>query len=246
MTSPIHNAGKKHTVVAGVHDDLLQLIRDAKLRPGDRFETEPRLAEQLGVSRSSIREAFKLLESEGVVTAIQGQGRFVTSVSSLGVDRPMSRFESLSEMLGRLGYEVTTLVLHVSTDIASESEGIALGIERGAPVIRLVRLRLGDGRPMVLNMNTIPHSLLPGDPHYRDWSASLTKSLAQNGHRVSFSSARISAASLPTDVEERYNLGGLGPWLIVRETAIDVAGRRVFVGEDYHTSEISFSVLRHR
>lgn len=233
-------------MVDGVRDDLLKLIHEAKLRPGDRLETEPRLAEQLGVSRSSLREAFKLLENEGVVTAVQGYGRFLTSVSALGVDRPMSRFESLSEMLGRLGFEVTTLVLDVATGIATEGEAVALGIVSGDPVLRLVRLRLGDGRPMVLNMNVIPHSLLPGPPQYRDWSSSLTETLGQNGHRVTFSSARISATLLPAEIEGRYGLQGLGPWLAVRETAIDAGGTRVFIGEDYHTADISFSVLRHR
>lgn len=227
-------------------DRLLAMISDQGLVSGDKLDPEPRLAETLGVSRSTVREAFRLLENDGVVTAIQGHGRFVSAVGALEIDRPMTQYESLTEMLVGLGYEVTTTVLDVSEAAANESESAALRIEVGAPVIRLTRLRFGDGRPMVVNRNTILREALPGPVAYRDWSGSLSSALEAHGHHLVLSSARISAADLPESLESRFGLGGLGPWLLVRETSVSVSGLRVVCAEDYHTKDISFSVLRRR
>jgi GntR family transcriptional repressor for pyruvate dehydrogenase complex len=52
-----------------------RLLTSGRLRPGDRLPPERALAEQLGVSRPSVREALKVLEALGVVETTGGQGR---------------------------------------------------------------------------------------------------------------------------------------------------------------------------
>lgn len=52
-----------------------ELLTSGRLRPGDRLPPERGLAEQLGVSRPSVREALKVLEALGVVETTGGQGR---------------------------------------------------------------------------------------------------------------------------------------------------------------------------
>jgi GntR family transcriptional regulator, transcriptional repressor for pyruvate dehydrogenase complex len=52
-----------------------ELLTTGRLRPGDRLPPERTLAEQLGVSRPSVREALKVLEALGVVETTGGQGR---------------------------------------------------------------------------------------------------------------------------------------------------------------------------
>ncbi len=52
-----------------------ELLTSGRLRPGDRLPPERALAEQLGVSRPSVREALKVLEALGVVETTGGQGR---------------------------------------------------------------------------------------------------------------------------------------------------------------------------
>ncbi len=52
-----------------------ELLTSGLLRPGDRLPPERALAEQLGVSRPSVREALKVLEALGAVETTGGQGR---------------------------------------------------------------------------------------------------------------------------------------------------------------------------
>jgi DNA-binding FadR family transcriptional regulator len=53
-------------------------ILEGRLRPGDRLPSERELAEQMGVSRPSIREAIRVLESGGVIEARRGPGAGLT------------------------------------------------------------------------------------------------------------------------------------------------------------------------
>ena len=57
-----------------------QLIIEGRLRPGDRLAPEPELAAQLGLSRSSLREAVRALNLIGVFNTRQGDGTYVTSL----------------------------------------------------------------------------------------------------------------------------------------------------------------------
>jgi len=63
--------------VARAQDAIRERIEAGELAPGDRLPSERALTEQLGVSRTSLREALKMLESMGMVEARSGRGRFV-------------------------------------------------------------------------------------------------------------------------------------------------------------------------
>ena len=59
---------------------LLQHIRDSGLRAGDRLPPERELAQRLGVSRNSLKQAFVLLEVQGMVDIRQGDGTYLRRV----------------------------------------------------------------------------------------------------------------------------------------------------------------------
>ncbi len=241
------NAAGKASMVERVYDQVQELISELGLKPGDRLNTESELSELFGVSRSTVREALRLLEQEDVVHAIQGQGRFISASVSLRVERPMTKYESITEVLTARGYRVSSAVLDVSIGAADDEEAEALRIEPGAEVIRLLRIRYGDDEPLVVSANTLPRSTLPGPLEYRDWGGSLTAALATHGHHVNASVATISAVELPQEWQQRYKLTGLGPWLLVKEVGMSRRGERVLYAADYHRgSEMSFSVLRQR
>lgn len=56
---------------------VLELIAQLGLRPGDRMPTENELAQQLGTSRTVVREAIKILSALGRVRAQKGRGLYV-------------------------------------------------------------------------------------------------------------------------------------------------------------------------
>ncbi|MGW2103586.1 GntR family transcriptional regulator [Streptomyces olivaceoviridis] len=104
----------KRPMSAQVRDRLVELFRSRGLVPGDQLPSEAEIAELCGVGRSTAREALKLLEQEGMVVAERGRGRFMSPLGALKVERPITRFESISSMLEALGYQAHTVVLSVA------------------------------------------------------------------------------------------------------------------------------------
>ena len=70
---------KKESVVQSVINCLTDGIRNRELQPGDQIPTEPELAASLGVARSSVREAIKILTYLGVLESRRAEGTFVCS-----------------------------------------------------------------------------------------------------------------------------------------------------------------------
>nr|WP_312887060.1 FadR/GntR family transcriptional regulator [Actinocrinis puniceicyclus] len=60
-----------------VAEQILELIAQSQLRPGDRMPTENELAARLGTSRTVVREAVKILSAIGRVRAQKGRGLYV-------------------------------------------------------------------------------------------------------------------------------------------------------------------------
>lgn len=235
------------TTVDKAYESIRKLITGSQWHSGDKIPSEKELSERLDISRSSLREALSRLEQEGVLTAVHGQGRYISNLSSLQVDRPMTKYESITEMIEALGHQVSTAVLEVDEATADAACAAALETEAGAPMIRLLRIRYGDDQPLVVSENYIPRSLLPGPLQYRDWSGSISAMLAAHGSYIESALATIGAANMPSDWAERYGLGGLDPWLLVNEVGLTKSGKPVLYAFDYHHSpEVTFTVLRQR
>ncbi len=232
---------------SSLRESITRMIADDHLGAGDRLPTETWLAAHFGVARSTVREALKRLEEEGLLDAVQGKGRFVSSVAAAIVERPITRYEGVAEMLTKLGYRVTTSVFSVTEVAADEHQAHDLQVDPGTALIRLARLRYGDDEPLVFSIDHVLRDALPGPIAHRDWSTSLTHALESYGHQITSSVARISAVEMPVDIARRHRLVGFGPWLLVTETCLARTGRRVLLAEDYHRGgAIGFNVRRQR
>lgn len=67
-----------------VESQLMSLVKDGMIQPGEKFPSESELVEQLNVSRAVLREAFRILEAKGLVYSIQGRGRYLRPVEEPG------------------------------------------------------------------------------------------------------------------------------------------------------------------
>ncbi|MFJ7954590.1 FadR/GntR family transcriptional regulator [Lysinibacillus sp. NPDC096418] len=84
------NKIKPKKIYEEVLDILLEKIRSGELIPGDRLSSVEKLAEQLKVSRSAIREALSALKAMGLIDIKQGSGTFVKEIPKNHLDFPLS------------------------------------------------------------------------------------------------------------------------------------------------------------
>ncbi len=66
-------------IVSQVHAEIRQAIAGGALRPGDALPTVRQLAQDLGINLNTVARAYRLLESDGLVTSIRGRGSVVRS-----------------------------------------------------------------------------------------------------------------------------------------------------------------------
>ena len=67
-----------------VIEQIMNLIKNNKLKPGDKLPPERELAEKLSISRNSLREAFRVLESRGLIKSKPGGGRYIREIRKNG------------------------------------------------------------------------------------------------------------------------------------------------------------------
>jgi len=67
-----------------VIEQIMNLIKNNKLKPGDKLPPEREMAEKLSISRNSLREAFRVLESRGLIKSKPGGGRYIREIRKNG------------------------------------------------------------------------------------------------------------------------------------------------------------------
>jgi GntR family transcriptional regulator, transcriptional repressor for pyruvate dehydrogenase complex len=114
----------RNPVTRSVSDHLQALILHGDLKPGDRLPSQRILAEQLGVSRPSLREAISVLEVMGLVTVRVGSGVYVAPHSARA---PLWRFadrcsprDVYEARLGLEGYAARLAAQRASADDARQ------------------------------------------------------------------------------------------------------------------------------
>ncbi|MFC3995867.1 FadR/GntR family transcriptional regulator [Nocardiopsis sediminis] len=116
-------------------------IADGTLRPGDRLPTERDLSADLGVSRSSMREAIRALTTLGVLEARHGAGVYVTAL------RPGDLLETFSVLAEVSQGETLIEVLQVRRMLEPAATALAAARADDAQLRRLGELvdRIGSG-----------------------------------------------------------------------------------------------------
>ncbi|MEN3186046.1 MAG: GntR family transcriptional regulator [Atribacterota bacterium] len=138
---------------------LKKSIHSGVLRPGDQIPSESELCERYGISRITVRQAIGALVQEGFLYRRPGKGTFVTSPK---LRRRLPRLYSFSEDMRDLGLEPSSKTLEQKVVEAEEEMVNLLKLpDTNRKVTKLVRIRMANGEPILLERTFIPHYLCP-------------------------------------------------------------------------------------
>ena len=217
---------------ARVTAQLRERVAAGELPIGSRVPSERHLAEELGVSRVTIRQSLRDLEFEGILEVIGGvrwvRRRTSATESSMALS-PRGAIEegggglvSFSALGSANGLSVHTTVLHHEIRPSTFDEAELLRIAPGSPVLDLVRLRHLDRIPIVVDFSLVPEGIAPqiGEVDFTD--ASLYRTLGDRwGHHAVSAECAIEAIGATSDIAEHLGLRPGDPVLEISQTTYD-------------------------
>ena len=221
--------------------ELRARIRAGEWRPGERIPSEPELARQETVSRSSMRAAITMLEEEGFVSRRHGSGTYVTHRPAL--PNELGRNFGVSRMIASEGLQPGTLEESSGTEPAPRAVAEILGIEEGERVSALRRVRTADGRPVVdvTDWCRVEH-LAPEDlPSV----GSIYAALAERGLAVDHGVAHLTPRNADGEVAERLGVPSGTLLLTIDQVDRTADGIAVLVSREHHLADaFTFTLLR--
>jgi GntR family transcriptional regulator len=141
---------------AQVESVLAAEIADRSVKPGDRLPTEDHLMARFGVSRITVRRAIQNLISRGLVEIQRGRGTFVAPPK---ITQELTELSGFVEDMQAIGRKATTRVIGKTTVAASETVARQLALPKGSRVVRIQRVRLGDGVPLSFDETYLPSGI---------------------------------------------------------------------------------------
>jgi GntR family transcriptional regulator len=163
-----------------VYCQLVALLRDriraGRHLPGSRFLTERDVAERFKVSRPTANKALSALVAEGALDFRKGVGTFVRAGS---LDYDLSALVSFTDKAGAAGMKPSTRVIRferIPAGSTDEPVRSALLTDDSEGLVRMVRLRMADGMPVILERRHLVGRHCPG-LRKKDVSGSLYRAL---------------------------------------------------------------------
>jgi GntR family transcriptional regulator len=136
---------------------IREAIEKRILGPDDALPSERQLAEDLGISRITVRKAIDGLAAEGLLVSRQGSGNFVCT----RIDKNFAKLTSFSEDMRARGRHPRSVWLKRSEGTVTPEESLKLALSPGTLVYRFHRLRFADDEPMAIEFATIDATTLP-------------------------------------------------------------------------------------
>jgi GntR family transcriptional regulator len=225
-----------------IEEQLADRIESGALAPGERIPPERDLAEGLGVSRMTVRQALASLAARGLVERGVGRGTFVREAPRVVHD--LTRVAGFTEEVERQGLEAGARILEAKECAASDQVAAALGLEPGAPVVRLERVRLGGDRPMTLEDTWVPAHRFPGLLD-RDLSGSLY-TLMRDEYDLGPVSAteRLEPMAARSYEADALEVAEGSPLMLVERVAYAADGTPVEFSRDRHRGDAARFVIR--
>lgn len=231
-----------------VHVQIATWLRDAiaagELEPGDRLLGERDLAEHLGVSRMTLRQALAELESSGEIVRAPGRsgGAFVAEPR---VEVDLTHMSGLTDQVRRAGRRAGARVLVARRGVPEPDVARALGLEPRAHAVEVVRVRSANGVPVAIEHSWFPARLVPGLLD-RSLTGSLYAVLRQHyGREPVTAEERLEAVLADPTTSERLALPEGSPLMRVERVAADATGTVVEFARDlFRPDRVEFLVRR--
>lgn len=205
---------------------LRKRIRQGQYPPGSRLPSESALAEELDVSRSTVRLSLSKIEALGLIIRRQGDGTYVRKRVT-EIDTQLHGVWDFHDLIKASGRAPSIHTLSASKRPLTGREAEILNTDPGDEMLALDRLFLADGEPIIYSLNLIPIALLEAVqgpfeagvlPPY-ETGLPLYRFLKRYGRKtIAYSISDLSAALAPDYVAAHLHIPSAQPLLHFNDT----------------------------
>lgn len=234
--------------------ELLKYINEMDLSKDNKLPREELLAEMLGVSRITIRQALNALAAEGIIFRRQGKGTFV-NVDSLNVKVTFSPCMELTQMIENSGYKPSVKLLRIKKIMQDKEIASILQMSKNEQLVVAEKLFFADDQICAFCRDYFSMDLIGGEDSFEAFSRyedSIYKYIYNlSGEKVEWDKVEIDTA-LPSKIP------GLGqyvtekelgdhPYLFLKTVNYSSNDKPiVYANEYFNTSFIKFNLIRQK
>ncbi|WP_436494753.1 GntR family transcriptional regulator [Actinokineospora sp. HUAS TT18] len=220
--------------------DVRRQIASGELAVGAPVPSESQLCATWDASRGPVRQALATLRAEGLIGGGRGKPPVVRRQ---GLSQPFDTFLSFSRWVEGLGRTPGQRTMEVARRPATAEVADPLHIDEGAPVVQLLRLRLIDDRPTMVERSTFTEGAGRLLFDFDCDSGSIYAYLASCGIDITVAHHMIDAVAADATDSELLGVPVGAPLLRERRLARGAAGEEIEYSDDrYRGDMISFSI----
>lgn len=182
--------------------DILVNEIQTNMKEEEQLPSEREIGEKYKVSRATVRQAMQEMEQEGYIYRSHGKGTFVAPQR---VNQELLRFYSFTEEMKKLGKNPSSKVLDFQVVDCDKKISKKLGINESEKVYKILRLRLADNKPMMIETTYLPYNRFPGMLKEELEQTAMYDIFAQK-FAVKITSAKEKFQPVVTNVEEARSL----------------------------------------
>jgi len=225
---------ERKTLTEVAQQELRQAITGGTFLPGTQLPTEAELCQMLGVSRTVVREALRVLEDDGLVARRHGVGTFVRNHPIL---KNLNFNFGITEMIESAGLKSGTSHLAIQKETADKEKAEQLHVPLGTALLTVERVRTADGRPVVYSLDTMRESLIEHSEF--DPKLLLTDSIysllqTSLGQMIEYGIARLLPVAAPRHVTDRLQLPPNALTLYIVQTDYSSMDEPLVYSCEYH------------
>lgn len=230
MQITIDRVKKSVPLYIQIAENFSAQIESGELAPGSRLPGERELSEVLSVQRETVRQAFRMLENQGLIERRHGSGTYVAKPK---IERDAGRLFPFTRVMQLKGYKPGARVIQMEKTLCNPAVAQELGLQVSAFIYHIERVRLVNQEPVVIENTFVPAGLFPDLDRFDMNDRSLYEVMETNyGARVTHASQSLEAVAATEFEAEYLGIKKGDPLMLERRLTFDQLNRRVEFSKD--------------